>query len=52
MDALHLCKLAALKLPLPVTAHGTEVKINITELKGGKKKPKQRPVGSQGFNAQ
>lgn len=39
--ALHFCKLAALKLPLPVTAHSTEVKRNITELRGGKKKENQ-----------
>lgn len=51
-DSLHLCKVAALKLPLPVTAHGTEVKINLTELRGGKKKQIQRQVGSQGFHAQ
>lgn len=38
--ALQFCKLAALKLSLPVTAHGTEVKTNISELRGGKKKTK------------
>lgn len=49
--ALHFCKLAALKLPLPVTAHGTEGKRNITELRGGKEKQNQRQMGL-GFNAQ
>lgn len=35
--ALNFWKLAAWKLPLPVTARGTEVKRNMTEMRGEKK---------------
>lgn len=41
MGAQHFSKLAAWELPLPVTACGTGVKRNITELRGEKKNHKE-----------
>lgn len=43
--ALNFWKLAAWKLPLPVTACGTEVKRNTTQMRGEKKNQNQRQEG-------